>query len=140
MRLFSFLISDLVNDEAVKLKAFCDMVVARYLSLNVGDLQRVIARDFPNRQSVCDPKSTSFVFKELPKFQFNIDHWDQDNRPKTLTVHGRGEYTGYMLQGFDAGEEWASLVSDGLAYNATGAAKKLARTMTSKFGIRDNSE
>lgn len=140
MKFFSFLIGGIVNDDAVRLKTYCDLVVGRYLSLSVSDLHAAIGRDFPGERSYCDQKTTSFAFADLKHFRFSIDHWDQDNRPKTLSVVGHGQYAGYMLQGFDGGTSWASLVSDGIAYRATGGAKKLARVMEKKFSVRDNSK
>jgi hypothetical protein len=53
-----------------------------------------------------------------------------------LAVTGSGRYAGFMLFASTDGL-WRCSVSDGLAYSATGGAKKLAQLMEKKFGIRD---
>lgn len=100
-------------------------------------LTEAMLRDFPERQSRVDDDCAAFVYSGSPEFQFFIHGINKDKQARSIMVVGRGELTGFTLHGNDGGTSWFSTASNGPFTEATGAARKLARTMQSKFGIED---
>lgn len=131
-----FAIKGEVNDRAVQLKTLVDMA-KRYLDLPTDALNAAVQRDFPGQQSAVENDCATFVYPDAPEFQFYINHTDLEASKRSLMVRGRGELTGYVLHVNDGGTNWFSVASDGPLTSATGAARKLAKTMQTKFGIDD---
>tara|TARA_B100000745_G_scaffold299342_1_gene249958 strand:- start:703 stop:1140 length:438 start_codon:yes stop_codon:yes gene_type:complete len=132
--MFGFLIGGEVNDYAVQLKTFADIAIKKYAHLSQQDRADAIKQDFPGSGYV-GSNQTNFVFDEIKEFQFSFDHSLIGKNAYCLTAFGSGKYAGFMLQIIDG--KWNCSVSDGLAYNATGGAKKLAEIMEKKFDVRN---
>jgi hypothetical protein len=129
---FGFLIGGEVNDEAVALTKLTDLAVNRYSALKREQLVEAIERDFDQDHRYIGASEINFVYPELEHFQFGFD------QSINLTVIGRGRYAGFMLNVIDSSR--ACSVSDGIAYRATGGAKKLVKVLVKKFGLTDTSE
>lgn len=134
-QLFGFLIRGEVNDDAVRLKALVDQVVAKYMSLTHEELMEVVPRDFPAElyHAVENDDVMNFTFPDVKEFLFML-HTSEGNN-NSLTAIGRGKYAGFTLYTSDS--PWFCSVEDGITYRATGGAKMLAKLMAKKFGISD---
>lgn len=132
----AFAIKGEANDRAVRLKTLIDLA-AKYLDLSTDALVEAVRRDFPGSQSNVDGDCAGFVFSGAPEFQFFINGIDKEKPARSIMVMGRGELTGYTLYGNEGGATWFSTACKGPLTDATGAAKKLAKTMQVKFGIED---
>ena len=132
--MFGFLIRSEVNDDAVRLKMLVEQIVARYIPLNEGDLEKTIKADLPTQQYFRDRNYFTLLFPELDMFDFLLDtsRWEQVS-DRAISVHGKGKYYGFVL--FASTERWHCSVENGVAYRATGGAKKLAQVMEKKFNI-----
>ena len=133
--MFSFLIRHEVNDDAVKLKTFCDSVIKRYLGLDGTELLRAIERDFPAERRYIDSRECSFVFEEIPEFIFHVD--GNFAAGPHLLIQGRGKYQGFMLQFMMNNETWICSARHGIVTAATGGARKLVKVMCRKYDIDD---
>lgn len=137
--MFGFLIKGEVNDDAVRLKALADQAMAKYMPMTREQLKEAVHRDFPADLHHIDDFSVNFVFPDLGEFLFMLDTGrGKDDDDRFLSVQGRGKYAGFMLHA--SRDNWHCSVSDGIAYRATGGAKKLVQLMESKFGILDMSK
>ena len=134
--MFGFLIGGMVNDDAVKLKTFIDMALNKFGALSTAELGAAIEKEFDKEHCHVDMHTVNFQFKELEDFLFAFDSFVEEGKPRALTAHGRGKFAGFMLQVVD-GDKWLCSVSDGIAYRATGGAKKLVQVMQKKFGVQD---
>ena len=134
--MFGFLISGAVNDDAVKLKTFTDLALNKYGALSAAEQGGAIGREFDKEHCYVDAREVNFRFKELDDFLFSFTEPNEVGRPRSLSATGKGRYMGFMLQVID-GDNWQSSVSDGIAYKATGGAKKLQQVMEKKFGVRN---
>lgn len=137
--MFGFLIKGEVNDDAVKLKTFAEMAVKKYANVSFNEAKKIVESDFMESARYIDSNQCNFYYEELPEFQFSLDR-GLDEVPLTLSVFGKGKYAGFMLQAIKGGDTWQCSTHDGIAYRATGGAKKLAQTMEKKFGFRDFSK
>lgn len=135
--MFGWLIKNEVNDDAVRLKTLADMAASKYCRLSFKDACVAVKGDFNDQQRYVDHNSCTFVFEDFPDFQFSLDHFPVDGA-LSLSAHGRGKYAGCMLQTTDGGANWHGSVSDGIAYRATGGAKKMMELLEKKFGVRDH--
>jgi hypothetical protein len=133
--MFGFLIAGEVNDDAVKLKTFADIAISKYINLTRSDFEAAISKDFPSDRRYSDRHYISFRYPELREFLFSIDIPEQGELSHHLTAFGEGRYAGFMLQVNKA--EWHCSVSNGISYNATGGAKKIAQIMENKFGVKN---
>ena len=133
----SFAISADINDFAVRLKTLTDLVVSKYISLPPRSLEQAISADFGADWSSIDATHAVFAFKDVPQFTFTLGGVDKEASARFLTVQGKGELAGYNLHGYDGAKHWFSATRNNMSYDATGAAKTLAKTMQSKFGIVD---
>lgn len=132
---FSALIKSEVNDDAVKLKTLTDLVVAKYLPMSGEQLKAALQRDFPpNNYDIGISNNATFVFLDFQEFTFMLDV--PETTANNLSVVGSGRYAGFMLC-VSPDRHWHCSARDGLAYTATGGAKKLAQLMKEKFGVRD---
>ena len=129
----SFAIKEQASDSAVRLKTLAGMA-SRYLAMPSDELAQALVRDF---QAPAHGDSTGFDYPEAPEFHFIISGIDKDAAKRSLMVIGRGELRGYTLHCNDGGQRWFSVVANSPFSEATGAAKKLAKTMQSKFGVED---
>ena len=137
--MFGFLIGGLVNDDAVKLITFTEMSLNKYGTLSTGELLTSIQSDFKEDHFHISDNRTTFVFGEIPEFQFSFEKRFRDEKGCTLTAFGKGKYAGLMLQVID-GDQWQCSVSDGILYRATGGAKKMAKILRKKFDVQDISK
>lgn len=127
-----------VNDVAATLTKLTDMAVKRYVALPHDQLAEAISHDFNGSDYCIGAHDISFVFAELPDFQFNLT---TDNSCHNLWVAGRRQYTGFMLFMLDAnGSDWGCSTNDGVSYRASIEAKKLAEVMGRKYGVFVNSD
>ena len=137
--MFGFLINGEVNDEAVRLKAMTDHVLKKYFPLTCEKLTEVVILEFPGEQHYIDAHFINFVVPELAHFCFMTTIGPSpDSIGKQLSVLGRGKFAGFVL--FPTLDNWFCNVSDGIEYRATGGAKKLAKMMQKKYGVRDMSD
>lgn len=134
--MFGFLIGGVVNDDAVKLKTFTDMALNKYRALSTAELGAEIEKEFDEEHFHVGTHTVNFRFKELEYFLFMFESFMEEEKPRNLTVVGKGRYAGFMLQVVD-GDKWFCSVSDGIAYRATGGAKKLVQVMEKKFGVQN---
>jgi hypothetical protein len=134
--MFGFLIGGEVNDDAVALKKLTDMVMNKYAALEHDQLIEAISRDFDEEHRYIDSNDINFFFKELEEFQFGFRKSYGNEAINDLSIFGRGKYAGVLLQVTD-GKNWYCSVSDGIAYRATGGAKKLVKVLEKKFDIQD---
>lgn len=132
--MFGFLIGSEVNDYAIQLKTFAEIAIKKYAGLSRQERTDAIRKDFPKSHYI-DSHQTNFVFDEIKEFQFSFDGSPVNKDSYCLTAFGHGKYAGFMLQIIDG--KWHCSVSDGLAYRATGGAKKLAQIMEKKFDVRN---
>jgi len=137
--MFSFLIRSEVNDVAVQLKTLADVAAAKYCNVSFETACAAVAADFDERNRHIDMHACTFVYSDLPAFQFYF--------PKqstcvvvTLSAIGHGRYAGFMLASHDAGKGWYASVQDGIAYRATGGAKALVKMMEKKFRVRNTNQ
>jgi len=137
--LFGFLIGGEVNDDAVALKKLTDMAINKYAALEYDQLVEAISHDFDEEHRYIDSSDINFVYKELEEFQFSIRKSYSSEEFNDLSAFGLGKYAGVMLQVIN-GLDWHCSVSDGIAYSATGGAKKLVKVLESKYDIRDISD
>lgn len=133
----SFAISADINDFAVRLKTLTELVVRKYIPLSQHSLTAAINADFGEGYSFVDASYAMLIFKDVSQFKFRISDIDKELAKRSLTVQGKGELAGYTLHGYDGATQWYSATSNSMSYDATGAAKTLAKTMQSKFGILD---
>ncbi|QIG47939.1 hypothetical protein G5V57_09550 [Nordella sp. HKS 07] len=131
--MFGFLIRSEVNDDAVRLKTLVDQAVSRYLSLSREELKTTIPQAFPESLHHIDHSGVNFIFPEFKEFLFMLKTGYDAHM--SLSVLGRGKYAGFILSVGD--KNWNCSVSDGIAYRATGGAKKLAQLMEKKFNVFD---
>ncbi|MDP7546243.1 MAG: hypothetical protein QGF20_03035 [Alphaproteobacteria bacterium] len=136
LAVFGFLISGAVNDDAVKLKTFTDMALSKFGGLSAAEQSDAIEKEFNKEHCHVDLHEANFRFKELDDFLFSFSESFEPGKPRSLSVHGKGRYMGFMLQVINGGS-WSCSVSDGIAYSATGGAKKLQQVMKKKFGVRN---
>lgn len=134
--MFGFLISGEVNDDAVALKKLTDMVMNKYATLEHNKLVEKITRDFDEGHRYIDSNDINFIFKELEDFQFGFRRLYGNELINDLSVFGQGKYAGVLLQ-VTGGKNWHCSVSDGIAYRATGGAKKLVKVLEKKYNIKD---
>ncbi len=125
-----------MNDDAVALKKLTDMVMNKYSALEHDQLAEAISSDFGEEYRYIDSNDVTFVFKELEEFQFGLKKSFSSEAINDLSIFGRGKYAGVMLQVID-GHNWYCSVSDGIAYRATGGAKKLVKVLERKYDIRE---
>lgn len=124
-----------VSDVAATLTKLTDMVVKKYMSLSYDQLAQAISHDFNDRSRHIDAQRISFVFAELPDFQFNF--LATDSSRYDFWVAGCRRYTGFMLFMLDVnGTDWGCSTNDGISYQATIEAKKLADVMGKKYGAK----
>lgn len=141
--MFGFLIGSEVNDDAVALKKLTDMALNKYASLTHDQLAEVISRDFDEKHRFFSVHFAltgiyaNFVFPELIEFQFSVSDPGFGEKLNGLSVSGRGKYLGFMLYVSKNGSDWRCSVSNGIAYRATGGARKLVKVMSNKYGITD---
>lgn len=128
---------DEVNDVAVTLKTLTDLALKRYVTLSHDQLAEAMSRDFNGKSCRIGAHDISFVFAELPNFQFNLT-LTHDNSCHNLWVRGRGKYAGFML--IVDGSDWSCSANDGISYRATNEAKTLVEVMGEKYGIVDFNE
>lgn len=133
---FGFLIKGEVNDDAVRLKQIVDQALNKYGHLDQLELEETLRRDFPSDHLFIGRDDATFVHPNIEYFPCHlmVEPKDADAR-WSLSVHGRGKYAGFLLHASTRG--WHCSVSDGIAYRATGGARKLARTMCKKFDVTD---
>jgi hypothetical protein len=121
-----------VSDVAATLTKLTDMVVKKYVSLPHNQLAQAISHDFNGKSCHIDAHGVSFVFAELPDFQFNL--LTADSSRYGFWVAGRRQYAGFLLD--VNGSDWDCSANDGISYRATVEAKKLAEVMGKKYGAR----
>ncbi|HEV7251677.1 MAG TPA: hypothetical protein VGN97_01050 [Mesorhizobium sp.] len=80
-----------------------------------------------------DRDGATIIFPDLSVFQFYIPF--TGGITDQVMISGKGKYAGFSLGCTRNGMSCS--VRDGLAYSATGGAKKLGQVMTKKFGVMD---
>ena len=134
--MFGFLINAEVNDDAIAVKKFVELALNKYASLPRIQLIKRISNDFDENHRYIDGSNIRFVFAELKYFQFNFHNPLGDEDFHGLSATGEGKYAGFRLHVAN-GKDWHCSVKDGIAYRATGGAKRLAKIMHDKYGIID---
>ena len=134
--MFSFLISGATKNDASVLKKIADRVLPKYIGINIQQLKDLVQNDFNNDNYAIVDDGVSFVFDELQDFTFRIRK--EIGKDITATLHVRAEppiakYYGYSLMVQDG--NWYSIITNGVEFRATGAAKNLAKAMNDKYNI-----
>lgn len=124
-----------MNDDAVALKKLVDLTINKYGELEPTQLKEQIPNDFEDEYHHISSDYVGFVYKELKEFQFSFHQLNNEDSNNDLMVEGRGKYAGFNL--YARGSQWHSSARDGIAYRATGGAKKLVKVLEDKYDIQD---
>lgn len=110
--------------------------VNKYAKLSFAEAKHAVERDFEEKARYVDRSQCNFIYAEFPEFTFSLMQM-LDGEPLALVAHGSGKYAGFLLNSANVGKGWHCSVMDGIAYRATGGAKKMADVMAKKYGVTD---
>jgi hypothetical protein len=134
--MFDFWKRSTTNEDAVTLKILTDLVISRYANLDYDSLTNIVSTDFDKNHHYIDNKTITFSYSELEEFHFTFSSSRVKVLDNYISVSGRGKYAGFLLQIID-GKKMHCSVSDGMIKKSTNSAKKIAKILQEKYGIRD---
>lgn len=131
---FNFLIRQLVDDAAERLKEFVDNSLSLYGSLSWAELLAAIDTNCPrSQQDLTGGRTLNFTGTSVPEFTFRFLEVVKGRRE--LSVQGQRIFPCFHLTADDA--RWTCSSVDGMWTRASNASKLLSRTMARKYGATD---